>query len=180
MTTSQQFEEAYIQLEIMREIEVEKISNEYKFSIKCLLETFQAINSTLRARHRKMFKKDPYEFEPIKELVLTMHFGFIDKLKKGWNHIYKAWLDKLKPHLKNAGNRSIKQIRLKRLTAILNSDSMAKKIRLQTEKNDLQEEIEGKDKNEKTTDLPDWYKVIYDIVQTNSHKFSVKYSQISA
>ncbi len=38
MTTSQQFEEAYIQLETMREIKVEKIANEYKFSIKCLLE----------------------------------------------------------------------------------------------------------------------------------------------
>jgi len=63
MTTSQQFEEAYIQLETMRENEVEKISNEYKFSIKCLLEKFQANNSTLRARHWKMFKKDNYEFE---------------------------------------------------------------------------------------------------------------------
>ena len=42
-----------------------------------------------------MFKKDTYEFEPIKELVLTMHFGFIDKLKKGWNHIYKRWLEKI-------------------------------------------------------------------------------------
>ncbi len=82
MTTSQQFEEAYIQLETMREIKVEKISNEYKFSIKCLLENFQAKNSTLRARHWKMFKKDTYEFEPIKELVLTMHFGFIESLKK--------------------------------------------------------------------------------------------------
>ncbi len=40
MTTSQQFEEAYIQLETMQEIKVEKISNEYKFSIKCLLENF--------------------------------------------------------------------------------------------------------------------------------------------
>ncbi len=149
MTTSQQFEEAYIQLETMREIKVKKIENEYKFSIKCLLEIFQANNSTLRARHRKMFKKDTYEFEPIKELVLTMHFGFIDKLKKGWNYIYKAWLDKLKQHLKNAGNRSIKQICLKRLTGILNLDSMAKKIRLQTEKNDLHEEIEDKDEDEK-------------------------------
>ncbi len=35
MTTSQQFEDAYIQLETMREIKVEEISNEYKFSIKC-------------------------------------------------------------------------------------------------------------------------------------------------
>ncbi len=34
MTTSQQFEEAYIQLETMREIKVEKIANEYKLSIK--------------------------------------------------------------------------------------------------------------------------------------------------
>ncbi len=77
MTTSQQFEEAYIQLETMREFKVEKIENEYKFSIKNFLENIQANNSTLRARHWKMFKKDTYEFEPIKELVLTMHFGFI-------------------------------------------------------------------------------------------------------
>ncbi len=56
---------------------------------------------------------------------------------------------------------------------------MVKKIRLQTEKNNLQEEIEDEDEDKKTTDLPDWDKVIYDIVQTNSHKFSVKYSQIS-
>ncbi len=131
MTTSQQFEEAYIQLETSRETKVEKIENEYKFSIKCLLEIFQANNSTLRARHQKMSKKDTYEFEPMKELVLTMHFWFIDKLKKGWNHIYIAWLDKFKQHLKNAGNRSIKQIHLKQLTGILNSDSMAKKIHLQ-------------------------------------------------
>jgi hypothetical protein len=62
MTTSQQFEEAYIQLETMWEIKVEKIANEYTFSIKCLLEKFQANNSTLRARHWKMFKKDTYEF----------------------------------------------------------------------------------------------------------------------
>jgi hypothetical protein len=155
MTTSQQFEEAYIQLETMQEIKVEKIANEYKFSIKCLLEKFQANNSTLRARHRKMFKKDTYEFKPIKELVLTMHFGFIESLKKGWNHIYKVWLDKLKQHLKNAGNRLIKQIRLKRLTGILNLDSLVKKICQPTEKNGLQEEIEDKDEDKKTTKLPD-------------------------
>jgi hypothetical protein len=82
MTTSQQFEEACIQFETMRQIKVEKISNEFKFSIKCLLENYQANNSTLRARHCQMFKKDTYEFEPIKELVLTMHHGFIDSLKK--------------------------------------------------------------------------------------------------
>ncbi len=179
MTTSQQFEEAYIQFETMHQIKVDKISNEYKFSIKCLLENFQANNSTLKARHQKMFKKDTPEFEPIKELVLTMNFGFIDSLKKGWNHIYKSWLEKLKQHLKNAGNRSIKQIRLKRLTGIFNLDSLVKKIHLPTEKNDLQEEIEDKEEDKKTTNLPNQDKVIYDIVQTNDHKFSVKYSQIS-
>ncbi len=126
-----------------------------------------------------MFKKDTYEFKPIKELVLTMHFGFIESLKKGWNHIQKVWLDKLKQHLKNAGNRSIKQICLKGLTGILNLDSWVKKIRQPTEKNDLQEEIEDKDEDKKTTKSADWDKVIYDIVQTNGLKFSVKYSQIS-
>ncbi len=62
---------------------------------------------------------------------------------------------------------------------MFNLDSWVKKIRLPTEKKDLQEEIEDKEKDKKTTDLPDWDKVIYDIVQTNSHKSSVKYSQIS-
>ncbi len=57
--------------------------------------------------------------------------------------------------MKNAGNRSIKQIRLKQLTGIFNLDSLVKKIRLPTEKNDLQEEIEDKDKDKKTTNLPD-------------------------
>jgi hypothetical protein len=66
----------------MREFKVEKIENEYKFSIKNFLENIQANNSTLRARHWKMFKKDTYEFEPIKELVLTMHFGFIWQIDK--------------------------------------------------------------------------------------------------
>jgi hypothetical protein len=61
----------------------------------------------------------------------------------------------------------------------LNLDSLVKKIRQPTEKNDLQEEIEDKDKDKKTTKSPDWDKVIYDIVQTNGHKFSVIYSQIS-
>jgi hypothetical protein len=85
----------------------------------------------------------------------------------------------LKQHLKNAGNRLIKQICLKRLTGIYNLDSSVKKIRLPTEKNDTQEEIKDKDKDKKTTDSPDWDKVIFYIVQTNSHKFSVKYCQIS-
>ncbi len=40
VTTSPQFEEAYIHLETMREIKVDKIANEYKLSIKCLLEKF--------------------------------------------------------------------------------------------------------------------------------------------
>ncbi len=58
-------------------------------------------------------------------------------------------------------------------------DSLVKKICQPTEKNDLQEEIEDEDKDKKTTKLPDWDKVIYDIVQTNGHKISVKYTQIS-
>ncbi len=73
----------------------------------------------------------------------------------------------MKQHLKNAGNRLIKQICFKQLTGILNLDSSVKKIRHSTEKNDLQEEIEDEDEDKKTTKLPDWDKAIYDIVQTN-------------
>jgi hypothetical protein len=58
-------------------------------------------------------------------------------------------------------------------------DSLVKKIRLPTEKKDSQEEIKDKDEDKKTTDLVDWDMIIYDSVQTNSHTFSVKYSQIS-
>ncbi len=58
----------------------------------------------------------------------------------------------------------------------MNLDSSVKKIRQPTEKNDLQE---NEDEDKKTTKLPNWDKVIYDIVQTNGHKFSVKYTQIS-
>jgi hypothetical protein len=135
-------------------------------------KNYQVNNLTLRARYWKMVKKDTYKFEPIKELVLTMHFGFIDKLKKvGIIFIYKGWLDKLKQHLKNAGNRLIKQICFKRLTGILNLDSSVKKIRLPTEKNDLREEIEDKDEDKKTTESPDQDKVIYHIVQTNGIDF---------
>jgi hypothetical protein len=186
MTTSEQFEEACIQLETMHQIEVEKISNEYKFSIKCLLEKYQPNNSTLRARHCQMFKKDTYEFEPTKELVLTMHYGFIDGLEKGWNNINKLWLDKLKQHLKNAGNRSINQICLKQLIGILNLDELVKKIRQPTKENkqeeieddfDVQKEDEDKEEDKKTTELLDWDNVIYDIKQGYGHKFSVKQAE---
>ncbi len=120
----------------------------------------------------------------------------------------------MKQHLKNAGNRSIKKICLKQLTGILNLDSLVKKIRQPTKKNDLQEEIkdedkdkktpgifnldslvkkihlptecndfqeenEDKDEDKKTTKLPEQDMVIYDIVQTNGLKFSVKYSKIN-
>ncbi len=112
-----------------------------------------------------MFKKDPYEFEPIKELVLTMHYGFIDGFKKGWNNISMLWLDKLKQHLKNAGNRSINQFCLKRLTGILNLDELVKKICQPTEENEqeeieddfaLQEEDEDKKEEKKTTESLNW------------------------
>jgi hypothetical protein len=67
----------------------------------------------------------------------------------------------------------------KKSSGIFHSDLLVKKIHLPTENNDLQEENEDKDEDKKTTKLPDWDKVIYDIVQGNGHKFSVKYSQIS-
>ncbi len=115
MTTSQRFEEAYIQLETMRGIKVKKfLMNTNSASNVCwkfFKQIIQPLEQDIRKCSRRTHMK--YEFEAIKEPVLMMHFGFIKSLKKGWNHIYRAWLDKLKQHLKNAGNRLIKQICLK-------------------------------------------------------------------
>jgi hypothetical protein len=45
------------------------------------MDEYQETNSTIRARHPKLFKDDTYEFEASKELVMCMPFDFIHGLK---------------------------------------------------------------------------------------------------
>ncbi len=56
-------------------------SNERKFVIQCVMNEYEEINATIRARHQKLFKDDTYEFEASKELVMCMPLDFIDGLK---------------------------------------------------------------------------------------------------
>ncbi len=79
--------------------------NERIFVIQCVIHEYEKSNTTIRARHQKLFKDDTYEFEASKELV-------IDGLKdKKWTHIDKKWLARLMKHLKKAQSSNIKQIR---------------------------------------------------------------------
>ncbi len=87
-------------------------SNEWKFVIQCVMDEYEESNSTIQARHPKLFKDDTYEFEASKKLVTCMAFDFIDGLKdKKWTHLDKKWLARLMKHLKKAQSSNITQIR---------------------------------------------------------------------
>ena len=59
-----------------------------------------------------MFKEGTFIFNPIDDLVLSMPFEFIRKLKVGtWTPIDRNWLQRLHKHLTQADNNSIKQVR---------------------------------------------------------------------
>jgi hypothetical protein len=76
------------------------------------MDEYEESNATIRARHRKLFKEDTYEFEASKNLLMCMPFDFIDGLKdKKWTHIDQRWLAKLMRHMKKAQSSNIKQIR---------------------------------------------------------------------
>jgi hypothetical protein len=81
MTTSEDYEKAYIQLMTMRLIKVAQTkANGRLFSIQCNTEPFEVENYTIRASHPKMFENGTYEFHPQNELVMSMPFEFIDGL----------------------------------------------------------------------------------------------------
>jgi hypothetical protein len=112
-TTPQQFEEDHIQLMTVRNIKaVCSKSNERSFVIQCVMDEYEESNTTIQARHPKLFKDDNYKFEASKELVMCMLFDFIDGLKdEKWTSIDHKWLFKLMTHLKKAQSSNIKQIR---------------------------------------------------------------------
>jgi hypothetical protein len=65
-------------------------SNERKIVIQCVMDEYEESNTTIRARHQKLFKDDTYKFGASKELVMCMSFDFIEGLKdKKWTHIDK-------------------------------------------------------------------------------------------
>jgi hypothetical protein len=54
------------------------------------MDKYEESNTTIQARHPKLFEDDTYKFEASKELMICMPFDFIDGLKeKTWTHIDK-------------------------------------------------------------------------------------------
>jgi hypothetical protein len=123
MISSKQFEAHHIMLFTMRSIKVTKVKNSEKkqFHIQCQTKNYQYGNRGIRERHPTMFKEDTFSFTPIDDLVLSMPFEFIRKLKVGiWTNIERNWLKRLNKHLTQAENNSIKQVRLIRKIVTVN------------------------------------------------------------
>ena len=108
MTSSEDYEKAYIQLMSMRFIKnVQTKSNGRLFSIQCNTEPFEVENDTIQARHTKIFNNGTNKFHPHNALVMSMPFEFIDGLKeKDWTAIDKIWLQKLSKHNQPPSSRS--------------------------------------------------------------------------
>ncbi len=92
----------------MRSIKVTMVKNSGKkqYHIQCQAKNYQYGNSGIRQRHPTMFKEDTFSFTPIDDLVLSMPFEFIRKLKVGiWTNIERDWLMRLHKHLTQAENK---------------------------------------------------------------------------
>jgi hypothetical protein len=76
------------------------------------VDEYEESNTTIQARHQKLFKDDTYEFEASKELVMCITFDFIDGLKdKNWTRIGHKWLARLMKHPKKIQSINIKKVR---------------------------------------------------------------------
>ena len=117
MTTAKHYEANHILLWTMDRIQRlksnEKSEDPYLFEIQCDMASYSFGDERIRARHPQLFKGRHHFFCPINDLILSMPFDFINKLKNGeWTKIDPNWLKKLREHLTTAEKNSIKQIRL--------------------------------------------------------------------
>ena len=91
------------------------MKNKKQFHVQCHMKTYQMGNISLRERHSTMLREETFTFPPIDELVMSMPFEFISKLKVGtWTRVDPNWLTRLHKFLTQADNHAIKQIRFVR------------------------------------------------------------------
>ncbi len=115
MTTSLQYEAHHIMFWTIQEIRVTNVKNKKQFHVRCHMKTYQMGNISLCARHSTMFGEETFTFPPIDELVMSMPFEFISKLKVGtWTRVDPSWMRRLHKFLSHADNHAIKQIRFAR------------------------------------------------------------------
>jgi hypothetical protein len=117
MSTSIQFEQAYIIFSTMKKIKLTMKEGKGKvFAIECYMPSFEPQNQSVCKQHISMFKNDKFTFNPQKDLVLSMLYQFVANLKSGqFTPLDNQWLKNLNGILKKAKSNSIKQIRLVRL-----------------------------------------------------------------
>ena len=83
------------------------------YEIKCKTQNFQKNNSKLRYRHKKIFMEDEYVFVASNELVMSMTYEFISKLKLDkWTKLESDWLVKAKQTIRDVEKSSIKCFQL--------------------------------------------------------------------
>jgi hypothetical protein len=116
MTTSKQFEQAYIIFSMMKKKLTTKKEKGNLFAIEYYMPSFEPQNESLCKQHAAMFKNDKYTFNPQKDVLLSMPYQFVANLEPGqFTPLDNWWLKNLKRILKMAKLNSIKQIRLVRL-----------------------------------------------------------------
>jgi hypothetical protein len=98
MTTSNQFEQAYIVLLKMTKIKLTtKKGKGNLFTIECNMPSFEPQNQSVCKHHATKFKNDKYTFNPWKDLVLSMLCQFVANLEPGqFTPLNNRWLKNLK------------------------------------------------------------------------------------
>jgi hypothetical protein len=98
MTTSKQFEQAYITLSMITKIKLTtKKGKGNSFTIECYMPSFDPQNKTVHKQHATMFKHDKYTFCPWIDLVLSMPYWFVANLEPGqFTLLDIQWLKNLK------------------------------------------------------------------------------------
>jgi hypothetical protein len=97
MTTSKQFDQAYIMFSTMKKMKLTMMEGNGKlFTIECYMPSFEPPNKSVCKQHASMFKNDNYTFNPHKDLVLFMPYQFIANLKPGqFTPLDNQWLKNL-------------------------------------------------------------------------------------
>jgi hypothetical protein len=83
------------------------------YEIQCATGKFEKNNSGLRDRQKQLFAKDEFVFVASDELVMSMSYEFISKLRPdNWTKLESDWLVKTKQTIREAEKFSIKCFQL--------------------------------------------------------------------
>jgi hypothetical protein len=84
MTTSKQFEQAYIILSMMIKIKLTTKKGKGKlFNIGCYMPSFEPQNESVCKQHAAIFENNKYTFNPQNDLVMSMLYQFVANLEPG-------------------------------------------------------------------------------------------------